>query len=111
MVVSTEDESKQALRTSFRWEVVAAGICFLIFWLDVSRNWIVSRALPPGEIYNRLAFDVPFLILTPALAFSALRNPRASRLSRWSAGGILVGFLFNDCSWYVVRMIIHAASY
>ena len=72
---------------------------------------MLSRALPPGEIYNRLAFDVPFLVLTPALALSAIRNPRASRLLRWLAGGILVGFLFNDCSWYAVGMIVRAASY
>jgi len=110
MTGSAEDSPVQPIRTPFRWEVVAAGVCFFIFWLDASTTWMIARALPPGEVYNRLAFAVPFFVLTPALAVSAVRNPHASRFSRWLAAGLLLVHLTNDSVWFVVRGIIRAAS-
>jgi hypothetical protein len=71
----------------------------LVFWVDVDLTYQSSRGLAPGEQYVRLARAAPFFALAPALAVSAFRNRRASRASKWLAGGILAVYLLTPEVW------------
>jgi hypothetical protein len=90
--------------------VVAAGVCLVFLWAAVTPDRFL-RCLPPEERYLRLTYAIPWFVLVPALAISTLRNPRASRLTKWSAGGILVVYLTSADSLYVADRIISALSY
>ncbi len=111
MVGPSCDTSAPPATKSFRWEVIVAAFCLFVFWADVSTIRLMLRILPPGESYRRLAGDVPCFVLTPALAISVLRNPRASRLAKWSAVGILVLYLSSAEFWYATGRIVSAISH
>lgn len=110
MVGTSCNTSDPPVAKSFRWEIVVAAFCFFVFWVDVSMYRLL-RGPSPGEAFQRLAWHVPCFVLTPALAISVLRNPRASRLAKWSAVGILALYLWSPEFWYATSRIISALSY
>lgn len=110
MAVPPSNNQQAAIaHASFRWEIVAAAVCFVVFWADVSTLRFV-RGLPPGDRYYRLAQAVPWFVLTPAFAISTLRNSRANRAPRLVAGAILVLYFMSAEFWYVAGYIARAVS-
>jgi hypothetical protein len=85
--------------------VVAAALCLIVFWADVS-VLRYQRSLPPGERFIRLAWDVPFFVLTPALVNSVLHSSRASGWAKLTAGVILAIYLLSPEFWYMIASII-----
>jgi hypothetical protein len=101
-------QSQDRSPTSFRWESVVALLSFVWFWLNDSAIATFSRAMPPGEIYERLVLVVPFFVLTPALAISTLRNKRANQVSKLTAWIIIVFFVLLLPTYVTLSRIIRA---
>jgi hypothetical protein len=101
--------AKPPSRLSFRWEPVFAIACQFMLWVEVSLLYPL-RGLPPGERFLRLRWAIPWMVLTPALAVSALRNRRANKPSRVLAWAVLLLCLATWPFWYAVMSLLHLFS-
>jgi hypothetical protein len=82
-------------RDSFRWESVAAAVCLPLFWEPHLTIW----GMRDGQPFLEFCRCLPWFVLGPALAVSALRHPRASAGSRELAWLVLGAYLLSPPFW------------